>query len=154
MQLCQRAFLAPLHNWCANCWAAVMRHNIRLLARCFNAALRACTHVFMPPGHQRRVKPDTKWPPLRGRELLHAAFQSSFLRWTGDFRGRRRLVKNSRPRTILSRFFYALTHSASSKSYATRCTDSTFCNPATANASQRVFIDKKTVQPSSNIKNA
>ena len=100
--LCQRAFLAPLHNWCANCWAAVVRHNIRLLARCFNAALRACTHAFIGVcANQRRAKPDTKRPPPRACPPLRTAFQSSVWRWTCRFWQNRRCHSSKKiPHTI------------------------------------------------------
>ena len=54
---------------------------------------------------QRRAKPDTKRPPPRARPRVRAAFKSSFLRWKGDFTGPATACQNSRPRTILSRFF-------------------------------------------------
>ena len=53
------------------------------------------------------AKPDTKWPQLRARAHVHAAFQSSFLRWTGDFRGPATPCQNSRPRTIYRVFLRA-----------------------------------------------
>ena len=107
--LCQRAFFAPLHNWCVNCWAAVMRHTIRLLARCFNAALRACTHAFIPPCEvQRRAKPDTKWPRCGLMNVFMQPSRAAFFAGRVISEGRRHLVKIADHVQFIA-FFYAQT---------------------------------------------
>ena len=74
VQLCQRAFLPPLHNWCANCCAPVMRQTIRLLARCFFAALRPCTAFFVSFCRQLSAQYPTR---SGGRRALAHVYEES-----------------------------------------------------------------------------
>ena len=122
-------------------FAAVMRAHYQ---PCLNAAFlqrferTRCffgTYELHPPH-----KPDTSGPTPR----VLGAFQSSPLEsppgWTGDFAGPARLVKTQHHHVQFYRVFLrTAAYSVSSKSYATCCTDSNFCNPARANASQRVL---------------
>ena len=87
-------FAALARAWLAIFCGSYARTLSALLGSCFFAALRAhtlCLVAFWP--QLVAAKPDTKRPPPCARPRVHAAFQSSYLRWTGDFRGRRQLVK-------------------------------------------------------------
>ena len=99
-------FAALARAWLAIFCGSYARTLSALLGSCFFAALRAHTKCFGAFWPQLvAAKPDTKWPPRRAGERVHAAFQSSFLRWTGDSEGRRRLVKTAGPRTYFIAFF-------------------------------------------------